>query len=108
MESFFLKRPVLESTAARTNTTPARVQKSSAEIKEAWQVILDRRRLVQPDDTLPIHDRDILADLYTTWMHEWLKDNLTPQQQRLKFKQKSSNFAAEGYSAPSCILTGMR
>ena len=87
MENFFLKRVEPESTAAR-------VQKSSAEIKAAWGQLLARRRLVQKNDTVPIQDRDTLAKMYTAWMHEWLRTNLSLKQQGYKFNQKSSIFCA--------------
>ena len=88
--------PTVELSSVTPNTTPARVQQSSAVLQSsaAWQVILDRIRLVETDDTEPIQDRDKLANLYTTWMHEWLRENLTQKQQSFDNKQKSSIFAA--------------
>lgn len=56
MESFFLKRPVLQSTASASDGAPARTMKSAREISATWTEILDRRRLEQPDDTASIAD----------------------------------------------------
>ena len=56
MESFFLKRPVLQSTASTTDSVPAQTLKSAEEIKAVGTEILNRRRLEEEDDTAPIND----------------------------------------------------
>ena len=82
MESFFLKRPVLESTDSTTNPAPARILKSSDEIKAAWQEILDRRRVEETDDTAPIVDPERLKRMFKTWMNDFLRDGLTAEQKK--------------------------
>jgi hypothetical protein len=94
MQRFFTRRPVLQSTPPRADSKAARVLKTRSEIANAWRLILERRRLVELDDTCPITDPDTLADMYTSWMHEWLDENLTEKQCRLKGNQQSSIFAA--------------
>ena len=57
MKSFFLKRPVLQSTASTIDGVPAQTLKSAEKIKAVWTEILDRRRLEEEDDTAPINDK---------------------------------------------------
>ncbi len=54
-----------------------------------------RRRLVQPDDTLPINDKNTRAAMFTTWKYQWMRDNLThnqSQQRQTKNKKRFSTF----------------
>ena len=94
MQCFFTRRPGLQSTPPRADSKAARVLKTRSEIADAWRLILERRRLVELDDTRPITDPHTLADMYTSWMHEWLDENLTEKQCRLKASKQSSIFAA--------------
>ena len=94
VERFFTKRPVLESTPPRADSKAARVLKTNNEIADAWRLILERRRLVEPNDRRPINDPDTLAWMYTEWMYEWLEKNATDKQRRLRGRERSSIFAA--------------
>ena len=64
MEDFFLKQPELQSTASTTDIVPARTLKSAEQTKAMWTEILSKRRLVEPDDTAPITDRNLLARMH--------------------------------------------
>ena len=94
MDSFFLERPVLESTASTTNPAPARILKSSDEIKAAWQEILDRRRVEEKDDTAPIVDPERLKRMFKTWMNDFLREKLTAEQKKKDHSKQTSMFAA--------------
>jgi hypothetical protein len=72
VNQFFSRRAVLQSTPPRQDAKAARVLKPSSEIAHAWQVIMDRRRLKEPNDRRKIKEPDTLKDMYNTWMHEWL------------------------------------
>ena len=76
-QRFFTRRPVLQSTPPRQNRKAARVLKASSDIEQSWRLILERRRLVEPRDTIPITNTSTLADMYTSWMHEWCAENLS-------------------------------
>ena len=49
---------------------------------------------MEPNDTIPITNTTTLANMHTSWMHEWFAENLTPEQRRKKPRQQSSDFAA--------------
>ena len=94
-ELFFSRQAVLQNTPPRQDAKAARVLKPSNEIAHAWQVIMDRRRLEEPNDSRAITEPDTLKRMHNTWMHEWLDgDNLTSEQRRLKHSKKSSISAA--------------
>jgi hypothetical protein len=99
VDRFFSTPAVLQSTPPRQDAKAARMLKPSDEIKTAWRVIMEKRRLVEPDDRCAIQGPDTLKDMYNAWMHEWLDgDNLTSEQRRLKQNKKTSIFAAHLYS----------
>lgn len=79
MELFFTRRPVSQSTPPRADNKAARVLKTGIEISDAWRIILERRRL-ECDDARPITAPEALADMYTSWMREWLDANLSADQ----------------------------
>ena len=85
---------MLQSTPPRRNRKAARVLKASSDIEQSWRLILERRRLVQPHDTIPITNTSTLADMHTSWMHEWCAENLSSEQRRKLPRQQSSIFAA--------------
>ena len=64
MESFFLKRPVRQSTASTIDGAPAQTLKSEEEIKAVWTEILARRRSEEEDDTAPINDSTRLKKMH--------------------------------------------
>ena len=68
--------------------------KPSNEIKTAWRVIMEKRRLVEPNDRCAIQEPDTLKDMHNKWMHEWLEKNLTSEQRCKKQREKTSIFAA--------------
>jgi len=70
---------------------PARVIKPTIEINSAWKEIMDRRRLAEPNDTLPIRDKETLKDMYNAWMHEWCDTSLREDQQR-KYTKREEQF----------------
>ena len=72
MQRFFTRPRVLQSTPPRADSKVAKVLKTGHEIANGWRLILERRRLVEPDDTRPITDPDTRANMYTDWMHDWL------------------------------------
>ena len=94
MTMFFTRKPVLQSTPPRQNSDHARVLKSQTEIQEAWQLIFERRRLVEPDDRQSIGDPDQLANMWTTWQREWFAKELTKAQWKKKWHEKTSIFNA--------------
>ena len=91
---FFTRRPVLQSTPPRENKDHARILKSSAEIKEAWQLIFEKRRLGEPDDRRSIEDPKQLASMLRTWQTEWFAKELTSAQRKKPWRQKTSVFNA--------------
>ena len=94
MMMFFTRKPVLQSTPPRQNSDHARVLKSQTEIQEAWQLIFERRRLVEPDDRQSIGDPEQLAKMWTTWQREWFAKQLTEAQWKKKWHEKTSIFNA--------------
>ena len=94
MESFFLKRPVRQSTAPTTDGVPAQTLKSAEEIKAAWTEILARRRLEEEDDTAPINDSTRLKKMHAKWLQDFLDNKLTAEQQLYKRRSLTSNFGA--------------
>ena len=94
MESFFLKRPVRQSTAPTTDGVPAQTLKSAEEIKAAWTEILARRRLEEKDDTAPINDSTRLKKMHAKWLQDFLDNELTAEQQLYKRRSLTSNFGA--------------
>jgi hypothetical protein len=68
--------------------------KSKEAIIKAWEIILEKRREVEPRDCEPIKDPNILGGLYMKWMDEWLKENLTAEQTRRLRREHTSIFAA--------------
>ena len=86
---FFTRRPVLETTPPRENGDRARVMKSETEIQEAWEIIMQQRRRIEPDDKEPITDPEQLAWLWRTWQREWFAENLTPGQRKKHGKKTS-------------------
>ena len=91
---FFTRPAVLQSTPSSQDAKDARVLKSSNEIAKAWQEIMDRRRLVEPNDRCPITVQATLTRMYNTWMHEWLEENLTRAQQQLAERKQTSMLSA--------------
>ncbi len=59
--------------------------------REVWEAILARRRLQEPDDRAPIQDQDVLARMYTSWMHEWLRDSLTDWEKRDLCRERAAS-----------------
>jgi hypothetical protein len=94
VNQFFSRRAVLQSTPPRQDAKAARVLKPSSEIAHAWQVIMDRRRLEEPNDRRKIEELDTLNDMHNKWMHEWLEKNLTSEQRCQTQNKKTSIFAA--------------
>ena len=92
MTMFFTRRSVLQSTPPRQDSDLARVLKSSTEIQDAWRLIFKRRGLVERNDRTNIEDPHQLGDMWTAWQKHWFASNLTPQQQRKKWSQKTSIF----------------
>ena len=83
MHSFFTKRPMLQNTnetTPRQDPTAAPVLKSEADINEAWRLIMEKRRLVLPDDALPINDTNKLAAMFNEWEDQWMDEYLTREQ----------------------------
>ena len=98
LDNFFTRRPVLESTPPKQDRKQARMLKSSQEIQLAWERIFEKRRSIQPNDRLPIKNQDALASMWTEWMHNWIKTQLTDEQQKYKPAKKTSIFNAWVYS----------
>ena len=67
--------------------------KSAAEMEEAWQRILERRRLAEPDDSCGIDDRDMLSNMWIAWQIDWLARELTQEQRRLRWASKTKMFS---------------
>ena len=96
MESFFLKRPVLQSTASTSDGRPALILKSTEEIKASWTNILERRRLFEPDDTVEINDPDgsRLKRMYADWFRDFQEYELTEEQKLKPHSKQTSAFTA--------------
>ena len=54
------------------------------------EMIIQRRRMTEPDDRRPIYCQDRLARMWTDWQRECFAENLTPQQNQRKCRHKSS------------------
>ena len=89
-KKFFTRKPVLESTPPRENGDYAQVLKSESEIKWAWQIIMDKRRLIEPDDKQAITDPQQLAWLWRQWQKEWFEKHLTQKQRRKPWRKRTS------------------
>ncbi len=76
------------------NKQKAYVMKTDGELMRAWDLILERRRLVEPDDTIPITCPRRLGEMWTSWMCSWFQAELTREQRQRKHCQKSSMFSA--------------
>ena len=94
MTKFFKRKPVLESTPRREDDDHPRVLKSQTEIQQAWQIIMKKRRLVEPDDRESIEDPEQLAWLWRKWQREWLNKNLTNKQRNKAWRERKSIFNA--------------
>ena len=97
MSMFFTRRPLLQSTPPREDKGKARVLRSSEEITDAWKRIFQRRRMVQEDDRIPINNQKTLANMWTLWMRQWLRDELTKEQQKKEYFKQTSIFTAWVY-----------
>ena len=89
---FFMKRAVLQSTPGQRPGTF--VLKTPSEIADSWQIIMERRRRQQIDDRQRIMNDGVLAEMYTSWMHEWSRASLTSDQWKKSPSRRSSIFAA--------------
>ena len=94
MESFFLKRLVLQSTASTTDDVPAQTLKSAEEIRAVWTEILTRRRLEEEDDTAPINDSTRLKEMHANWLQDFIDNELTAEQLLKARSKQTSMFAA--------------
>ncbi len=82
----FLMKPAPDARSfLQKNEQRAYVLKTQDELIEAWDIILGRRRLAKPDDRNPITCPRRLADVWTSWMHEWLQTELTCEQRKKSF-----------------------
>jgi hypothetical protein len=68
--------------------------KSKTECADAWQLIFERRRLEENDDTAAISDPDVLSRMFTAWMDEWIARELTLEQRKRARNRQTSIFAA--------------
>ena len=75
----------------------ARVLKTTAEIERAWQIIFERRRRGEPDDSREIQSPDRLKDMWNAWMQDWLDAEATRDQKAKKRSQQTSIFSAWVY-----------
>ena len=73
---------------------PAIRLKSAEAILEAWRCLFERRRQMEQNDNKALEDSDARAEIWTRWCNEWLAENLTAQQQRYRWSQKTSIFGA--------------
>ncbi len=80
--------------APRQDPTAAPVLKSEADINEAWRLIMEKRRLVQPDDALPINDTNTLAAMFNEWKDQWMDEYLTREQLKQNRNKNKSRFTA--------------
>jgi len=61
---------------------------------EDWQEMFRMRRLVEPNDLMPVNNPNLLAYMHNLWCERWLNDNLTMEQRRKKRSQKTNIFNA--------------
>ena len=94
MTKFFTRKPVLENTPPREDGDYARILKSDTEIQEAWQIIMEKRRLVEPDHRESIEDPEQLVWLWKKWRREWLNKNLTKKERNKAWSERKSIFNA--------------
>ena len=94
MSTFFCRRPQIrdDSGPPRQDPKAALALKSRREIEVAWETILAKRREVQPNDRVPITDRNTRTMMHQEWFHQFCRDELTPEQQKQPLKSKSSIF----------------
>ena len=77
------------------DTGTATKMKEPDEIRALWEELFKRRRAFEEDDLKPITDSMKLANFHNTWMHSWLRDNLTAEQKKDKSSsQQTSIFGA--------------
>ena len=97
MIDFFLRRPVLQSTPLKEDKESARVLKTTAEIRLAWERIFERRRRGELDDTREIQSADRLRQMWNEWMQDWLNTEATEEQRKRKRNKQTSLFNAWVY-----------
>ena len=98
MLRFFTRLPVEQSTPPRSDKKAGRVIKTSRELEDTWNNIMQRRRWMEPNDNLPINDSAKRAEMYRHWMHDWMANEQTEQQRLGRKSQQSSSFAAYLYN----------
>ena len=82
---FFLRKP------HGADKNAAYTLKSPTELADAWKTILDRRRLVQPDDRAPITDSRVRAGMHNHWFRDF-HENMSDEQRGKAPKFRSSIF----------------
>ena len=70
------------------------VLKSQAELKNSWETILKRRRLVEPDDRKPIDDQAVRTKMYHNWLNEFAQKEMTKEQRAKPHRSRASIFNA--------------
>ena len=84
------KRP---KRGATEHETP-REEKPIKDIMRSLDVIMRRRRLVEPHDWQPIQDPNVIAGMMNAWRREWLRQELTPEQKQKEEREQNSIFNA--------------
>ena len=72
---FLTKRDPGSLRSLERNEQSAYVMKTDGELMRAWDLIFERRRLVEPDDTIPITCPRRLGEMWTSWLFSWFKLN---------------------------------
>ena len=74
--------------------SPQWLQEPINDIMGSLDVIMRRRRLVEPHDWQPIQDPNVIAGMMNAWRREWLRQELTPEQKQKEEREQNSIFNA--------------
>ena len=74
--------------------SPQWLQEPIKDIMGSLDVIMRRRRLVEPHDWQPIQDPNVIAGMMNAWRREWLRQELTPEQKQKEEREQNSIFNA--------------
>ena len=62
------------------------------EIVTSLDVVMRRRRLVEPHGWQPVQDANIIADMMNAWRRELIRQELTPEQKQKAEREQASIF----------------
>ena len=95
-QAFFCEQPKRTHSGAAEHAEPApAIRAKPVEVtRAAWEELFKKRQLVEADDTKPINNPASLSKLWTQCMHQWMAENLTPEQKERVTSRKTRIFSA--------------